>query len=179
MESSLILVLNDPIGLGPWHLLWAGGRCLFGSVFWGAPCCETGLLLLGWDGPREHERVWWVPCLAVSTVPFVFLFFFAVFPYTMCAFHYYSRNRGSARCGHIWPGVQSVEKQRVRVPELQKIDSSFPLRPTLGEMSRHGPQQQPHRQPQVSQWRSFVCWIDTKRVGWDCLNVFFFNRLTG
>lgn len=62
-----------------------------------------------------------------------------------------SRNRGSARGGHIWPSVQSVEKQRVRVPKLQKIDSSFSLRPTLGEMPWHGAQQQSHRQPQVRQ----------------------------
>ncbi|KAE8283475.1 Ataxin-7-like protein 3 [Larimichthys crocea] len=36
----------------------------------------------------------------------------------------------------FWPSVQSVEKQRVRMPELQKIDRSFSLRPALGEMSR-------------------------------------------
>lgn len=27
------------VGPGPWHLLWAGGRCLFGPVFWGASSC--------------------------------------------------------------------------------------------------------------------------------------------
>lgn len=48
-------------GFGPWHLLWAGGRRLFGPVFWGTSGCETRLFLPGWNGPREHEGVRWVP----------------------------------------------------------------------------------------------------------------------
>lgn len=77
--------------------------------------------------------------------------------------YYSSRNCGPARSGHIWPSVQSVEKQRVRVSELQKTDSGFSLRPAPGEMPGHGTQQQPHRQPQVGQWRSFRshCWVWT------------------
>lgn len=74
---------------------------------------------------------------------------------TAYAFFYYSsRNCGSARRGHIWPSVQSVEKQRVRVPKLQKIDSSFSLCPAFGEMSRHGTKQQSHCKPQVGKGHS-------------------------
>lgn len=76
-------------GLGPWHLLWTGGRCLFGPVFWGTSCCETGLFLLGWNRPREHEGVWLVSCFLLCSHMFVFffsrrysicLFFFNTFP---------------------------------------------------------------------------------------------------
>lgn len=63
-------------GFGPWHLLWAGGRRLFGPVFWGTSGCETRLFLPGRNGPREHEGVRWVP----RTFHFaLFLFFFGVF----------------------------------------------------------------------------------------------------
>lgn len=48
---------SQHLDLGPWHLLWAGGRCLFGPVLWGASCCEARLLLLGWNGPGKHEGV--------------------------------------------------------------------------------------------------------------------------
>lgn len=170
-----IQFLNDlfivgMVGLGPWHLLWAGGRCLFGPVFWGTPCRETGLFLLGWHGPREHEGVWLVPRLPVCSCP---LFPFVCLLTSRAFFLLSSRNCGSARSRHIWPSVQSVEKQRVRVPKLQKIDSSLSLRPALGEMPRHGTQQQSHCQPQVGQWRAFRtdCCTDLKWV-WTSHQVF-------
>lgn len=63
------------------------------------------------------------------------------------------RNRGSAGRGRVWPSVQSVEEQGVRVSQLQAVHRRLSLRATLGEVSGHGPQQQPHRQSQVSQSR--------------------------
>lgn len=62
-----------------------------------------------------------------------------------------SRNCGPAGVGHIWPSVQSVEEQGVRVSQLQATDRGVSLRPAPGEMPGHGAQQQPHRQPQVAQ----------------------------
>ncbi|NXP08884.1 A7L3B protein, partial [Thinocorus orbignyianus] len=44
-------------------------------------------------------------------------------------------------------GVQPVEEQGVRVPQLQPQHRRLPLRPPPGEVPGHGPQQQPHRQP--------------------------------
>lgn len=67
---SSVWIVFRVAGLGPWHLLWARGRCLFGPVFWGTSGCETGLLLLGWNGPREHERVWSVTQISLCSLPF-------------------------------------------------------------------------------------------------------------
>lgn len=83
-----------------------------------------------------------------SSGTWMFLSFSLVHLLTICAL-IATRNCGPARSGHIWAGVQSVEEQRVRVPQLQKIDSSVSFRPTLGEMPGNGTQQQSHCQPQV------------------------------
>lgn len=79
-----------------------------------------------------------------SSGTWMFLCFSLVHMLTICAL-ITTRNCGPARSGHIWASVQSVEEQRVRVPQLQKIDCSVPFRPTLGEMSWNGTQQQSHR----------------------------------
>lgn len=48
-----------------------------------------------------------------------------------------------------------MEKQRVRVSELQAADRGLSLRAAPGEVSGNGTEQQPHRQPQVGRRRSF------------------------
>lgn len=85
---------------------------------------------------------------------------------TVLLFYPVSRDRGPAGGGHIRPSVQSVEKQRVRVSELQKTDCGVSLRPPPGEMPGHGAQQQPHRQPQVCQGASVRsgCCSDPKQI---------------
>lgn len=112
---------------------------------------------------KQTKRAWKSSVSAVSSgsLPAQFSPYFLL---TAGPFCYSSRNCGSAGRWHIWPGVQSVEEQRVRVPELQETDRSLSLCPTLGEVSGHGPQQQSHRQPQVSRPRSFGTgsWVDTK-----------------
>lgn len=60
------------------------------------------------------------------------------------------RDRGPARRGHLRAGLQPVEEQGMRVPQLQPQHRRLPLRPPPGEVPGHGPQQQPHRQPEVS-----------------------------
>lgn len=55
-------------GLGERHLLWTGGRCLFGPVFRGAPRSEAGLLLPGWNRPRKHERIWFVSFCPIYSI---------------------------------------------------------------------------------------------------------------
>lgn len=116
---------------------------------------------------KRTKRAWRSSVRAVTSTSFCSVFFFreGCLLY-LTSMHCSFRNCGSARSGHIRPSVQSVEKQRVRVSELQKTDCSFSLRPTLGEMPGHGTQQQPHRQPQVGQWRSFRrgCCPDPKWV---------------
>lgn len=59
------------------------------------------------------------------------------------------RNCGPARTGRFWPGVQPVEEQGVRVPQLQQKHRCLSLCAAPGEVSRNGTQQQSHRQPQV------------------------------
>lgn len=60
------------------------------------------------------------------------------------------RDRGPAWGGHLRAGLQPVEEQRMHLPQLQPQHRRRPLRPAPGEVPGHGPQQQPHRQPQVS-----------------------------
>lgn len=59
------------------------------------------------------------------------------------------RNRGPAGGGHLWAGVQPMEEQGVRLPQLQPQHRRLPLRPPPGEVPGDGAQQQPNRQPQV------------------------------
>lgn len=145
-----------------------------GSLLWGPSGCKAGLLFPGWHGPREHEGLWFVhPGLYLKTVNyqkkcsawrkisnidieiwFVYLNKKKLYWLTEKRTKNWIspfRNCGPARTGCVWAGVQSVEKQGVRLSQLQPKHRSVTICPAPGEMPGNGAEQQPHSQPQVGE----------------------------